>query len=404
MKFKINEEELKKLQSLVKVSSTVADTSIRDNLYIFGVEGNTLKAVVYGNSNIVESHVSITQVDNEDGNFYLDISKLIQAITNVMMSQSSNEATIEVDTNRLTVSCNKSKVCVGMFDSLDEQEYAEAFSAYDDKKKILFTNPDNTILVKPELMELANSVNKYITMFPSSDVSGILVDGSNFYYSDQSISLVHKPLTYEASKERKVVPQTIFSLLTALSKVEDITVQLSDSDQYMLLDVPSMNYRAIVALPSSVCEYPTEEEYDFIGPDPDNKIEFDIDIPTLLTKISSFDGIFQSSVWKWKQVDFELLAGETSARLYHESAAAELEVDLALQNVVNPNNEDLSFRFSSAMLYDYIKSYVGTDCNAIHVSVSPYEVSRQTPHSYGVEFTADGVEITLCKIMIEDVI
>lgn len=404
MKFNISSEELKNLVNLTKISSAVADAAVKDNLYIVKVDSNKLYTVVYGNGNIIQNFVNIESLDNVDGYFYIDISKLIQAVTNVMMSQGTDVATVDVETNKLIVSSKKSKVSVSMFDSLDDDEYEEAFTSFDTKKTALFTNPDNYVIVRQELINLASSVNKYISMFPTADVSGVLVEGNNFYYSDQSISIVHKPMTYEASKVRKVIPQTVFPLLTSLVKSDEIKALFSDSDQYMLVEVPELNFKSIVSLPAAVCEYPDDNDYFYIAPDENNKVEFDVDIPTLQTKLSSFDGIFQSSMWKWKQIDFELLNGQTSARLYHESAAAELEVDLQLENVVSNTTEDLSFRFASAMLYDYIKSFVDSDNDKLHISVSPLTVSSSTPHSAGIEFTTDDVKITLCKIMIEDVI
>ena len=59
MEFTISKDEVKKLDALVKMASSVADISIQKNLYILKAESDKLKAVVYGNGNVIEFDVSI---------------------------------------------------------------------------------------------------------------------------------------------------------------------------------------------------------------------------------------------------------------------------------------------------------------------------------------------------------
>ena len=86
MEFTISKDEVKKLDALVKMASSVADISIQKNLYILKAESDKLKAVVYGNGNVIEFDVSIGNIVASGSNyFYINISEFIETAEKVFV-------------------------------------------------------------------------------------------------------------------------------------------------------------------------------------------------------------------------------------------------------------------------------------------------------------------------------
>ena len=102
MEFTISKDEVKKLDALVKMASSVADISIQKNLYILKAESDKLKAIVYGNGNVIEFEVSIGNIVASGSNyFYINISEFIETAEKVFLSSGQDIVKVSVQTNKL---------------------------------------------------------------------------------------------------------------------------------------------------------------------------------------------------------------------------------------------------------------------------------------------------------------
>lgn len=413
MEFTINKENTEKLKELVKVSQSVADMTILRNLYEMVVTQNNLKAVAYGNGNIVEFTIDISNFTHSEnkGYFYIDILQFIQAIEKVFSASGSEEANVKVNGSKLTVSQGKSKITVNMFDYLDEEEYKEADAAFENKSTELFqsTSNDNILKVTSELMSFSDTVGKFITMMNRKNVSGFSVNGDTIYYSDQALSIIEKKLSYKASNKQLFISVDLFNFLSSLSKVGDYDVCYSDDESFIKLTVPDLRLSAILSQPTVVAEYPTDEEFAAIVAADDNKFEFTIDIPTLLSKVDTFDGVFPSAQWKWKTVDFTFDKNNPEViNLYHSSDTAEVDTDLPLiSSSISSNEDTVSFKVTTLLMADYLSKFMDCSDGKVIMDVSPLDVSEE--HGIGIKirlFNDEGTQtmmITLCKIFEEEV-
>ena len=417
MDFTINKENTDKLKELVKVSQSVADMTVLRNLYEFVVKGTSLEAIAYGNGNIISFTVDISNFIHTEstGYFYIDILQFIQAIEKVFSASGMDEVNIKIDKTRITISQGKSKITLNMLDSKEKDEYIEAEQAFDKKVKELFNGQDegsNTLKVSAELMSFSDTVGKFITMMNRKNVSGFSVDKDQIYYSDQALTIMKKKLSYIASNKQLFISVDLFNFLSNLAKFSDYDLVYTDSGQFARLEIPELKLKALLVQPEVVAAYPTDEELANIIPDETNAFNFEIDVPTLLSKCSTFDGIFPTAIWKWKAVDFTYdNSNPTVINLYHSSDTAEVDTDLPILKATQTSPDtSVSFKITTLLMNEYISKFTeGTD-GKVYVSVANISPEDGEPHGLGIHILLkDGsgnitVDLTLCKLFSDEII
>lgn len=412
MKFTLSKVELEKLNALVKTAQSVSDVSIKTSHYMFKVD-DKLQVAIYGNGNIVNFSVDVTNVIKEPsdtGYFNCDVNQFIQSFEKVFMSSGTDEAVADVQLNKIIVSNGKSRISLALLDLIEESEFDEAFSAYDTKKNEKFADATLTATVTKDVVEFMETVGKFIPMIGTERVSGISVKGNKILYSDQAFSIIDRTVPDQLTdSEIAYIPQSMFNLLSAISKFTPFVKILYSSDnQFSLIEVDEMKFKAILSMPDIICEYPDDSMLEQILPDENNKMEFDVDIPTLLNKMSMFDGVFPSSQWRWKTIEFYNVdekgadgnALETTMNMRYNNMCAEVDTDLPVMNLVKTGNVgEFSFRLASILIYDYLNK-LADGSTTVHIKVSPYAADEE--HGVGVVFDMDNMHLITSKMVSEE--
>lgn len=404
MKFTLSKNELQKLSTLVKTSQTVSDVSIKASHYMFKLS-DKLYASIYGSGNVVDFSVEATDIElSDNGYFNVDVGQLIQAFEKVYMSSGAEVATAEVQANKIIVSNGKSRISVNLFDLLDEADFTEAFAALPSKKTEKFAAGTVSATITPDVVGFMETVGKFIGMVGSDRVSGLSLKDNKILYCDQAFTIIDKTVPDQLTNGEKVeIPQNAFSLLSAISKLAGtFTITYSSDGQYMLIEVPQIGFNAILAVPETLCEYPEEEQLEQICPDNNNCLEFDVDIPTLLTKMNMFDGVFPSAQWRWKTIEFynETSDDSTTMNMRYSNMCAEVDTDLPVMNLQKTGNvPDFSFRLASILVYDYLNKLVG-GARTAHIKVSPLDATVE--HGVGVTFDVDNFRLVSSKMVNEE--
>lgn len=415
MEFTISKENTDKLKELVKVSQSIADMTVIRNLYEFVVQEGTLKAIAYGNGNILNFSVDITNYSNENpkGYFYIDIQQFIQAIEKVFLASGQSEASVKVEGSKLTIHQGKSKITINMLDDLSEDEYIEAEEALQTKLEQLYDEnydkANNTIKVTSELMNFSDTVGKFITMMNRKNVSGFSVNGDQLYYSDQALTIMKKKLSYTASNKQLFISVDLFTFLSNLSKVTDYDLKYTEDGQYAYLSIPEMRLEALLVLPSVVAEFPDDETLAQILSAPEDRFEFVIDIPTLLLKSDAFDGMFAAAQWKWKTVDFTFNKDNPEViNMYHSSDTAEVDTDLPIISAVaNSPSESVSFKVTTLLMNEYISKFSDNSDGKAYIDVASADVDEA--HGIGIHIILKDkdenptLDLVLSKIYGDDV-
>lgn len=402
MKFTLSKNELQKLSTLVKTSQTVSDVSIKASHYMFKLS-DKLYASIYGSGNVVDFSVEATDIElSGNGYFNVDVGQLIQAFEKVYMSSGADVATAEVQANKIIVSNGKSRISVNLFDLLDEADFIEAFGALPTKKTEKFSDGTVSATITSDVVGFMETVGKFISMVGSDRVSGLSVKDNKILYCDQAFSIIEKTVPDQLTNGETVdIPQNAFALLSAISKLAGtFNITYSSDNQYMLIEVPQIGFNAILTVPETLCAYPEDEQLKMICPDENNMLEFDVDIPTLLTKMNMFDGVFPSAQWRWKTIEFYNSIADNTMNMRYNNMCAEVDTDLPVMNLNAVGNiPDFSFRLASILVYDYLNKLVG-GARTAHVKVSPLEADQ--PNGVGVIFDVDNFRLVTSKMVNEE--
>lgn len=402
MKFNISKNELSKLSTLVKTSQAISDISIKASHFMFKADGDLLSCAIYGSGNVIQFGVAITALTKdaaENGYFNVDVSQMIQAMEKVAQASGSEIINADVGTNKITVSAGKSKIAVNLFDLMDEADFNEAFSAISKKKAENFSSVDPSFaLISKDVVNFMETVGKFITMIGSDRVSGLSLENEHILYCDQAFSIIDKKVDVPLTKGDKVfIPQSIFGLLSSISKLtSDYKINYSDDSQFLSIDIPAINFQAIVSLPQTLCEYPEADTLAQIEPDMSNALTFDVDVKTLLTKMQMFDGVFPSAQWRWKTIEFYYVAAENAMNMRYSNFCAEVDTDLPVKSATpTAGVGDFSFRLASILIYDYLNKLISGDTAT--VSVSP--LREDEAHGVGVTFQIGDFKLVTSKVV-----
>lgn len=400
MEFQLTKESASKLEELLKISASFKNDA---TLYVMRVYESKLYAILYTNGLLVKFSVPVES--NDTGYFYVDLHMLNQIIGNVFLSSKSDKVSIQVDASRIVATAGRSKAVLPLLDEApSDTEYEETFNAFD-KKSELFESCD-AVKIVPKIISFAGVMSKYISLYASlEDISGIAVEKNELKYSDQRLTIFKMPLDTYISDKNHVIPQMMFGVLAAINKiVSDFTIEYSGDEHFIRCDVPEIEFQFIVTMPLAVCEFPEDEDYRYLAPDPESSIHFEVNKLLLFEKLSAFNGVFSSSSWKWKSIDFILHSEDASTViLRHMSDTGEIEVDLPLLDCKRPESEDdAKFKISASMLEDYLKNF--SDADTVSFDFTNLPSDGEVAHSIGVEVSSGSCKFLLGKIEDDEVL
>lgn len=364
-----------------------------------------LNCSIYGNGNVVDFSIAIENVTKnpeDTGYFNADINQFIQAFEKVYMSSGSDSAEADIQTNKLIVSSGKSRISVALLDVLDENDFIEAFGALALKKKDVLANNSYDVVITDEAITFMETVSKFITMIGSDRVSGISLQGNKILYSDQAFSIIEKETDTEFTNGTTAyIPQSMFSLLASLKKLtSDLKITFPDNNEVAYISVPDISFEAVLSQREVVCVYPEDEVLKSILPDDNNKLTFDADIQTLLMKMNMFDGVFPSSQWRWKTIEFYNNADSDSMSMRYNNMCAEVDTDLPISNIqYSGEKQSFGFKLASILLYDYL-SKLADGADSVHIEVSSIDATEE--HGIGVSFSFGKIKLVSSKIVDEE--
>lgn len=407
MEFTISKDEVKKLDALVKIAASVADTSIQKNLYILKAESDKLKAIVYGNGNTVEFEVSIGNiVASGSSYFYIDISEFIETAEKVFMSSGQDTVKVSVQTNKLTISAGRSHISKNMLESLSEEEYKEADGAFIAKAAQNFSQSKGTLKVSNDIIEFISVIGKFLGMAREENVNGVCIEKDKIMYFDQALAIIEKKLPEEASDSRLYISKNHFDFISKIIKLEpNYNMVYSDNADYVLIKIPTANFNAILSMPIVIAEYPTEDEKAELLPPATDQFEFDIDIETFKMKMAAFDGAFSSDSWRHKEMYFTVEKDATEANLYFSNSNAEVDTDLPILNLsVNSGAEKARFKMASYIIHDVLSKFSNLGTDKVHVLCSACNATDEDSHGMAVKFSLPQIDVITSKLEEDEVI
>lgn len=413
IKFDLTQEELDKLNVLIKTCQSISDISIKNEHYIVYIDNeNKLNVSIYGCGNAIKFTVDVSNVEfetEEEKYFNINIFDMIKAFEKVYKSSGSNVATASVENStKFYVTSGKSKIVINIMDTLPLVDLQENNNGFDTKNQAYFEeesiNGFNFATITKDVINFMDVANKSITLIGVDNVSGIELADTRIKFSDDMVSVADIETETVLTKPdcESFISNTHFDLIQGLYKiVNDFKLIYDETNQFVKIDLPSINFKAILALPQIICSYPDNDSLLNLKPNNDDCFEFSLSRDLLLEKMDMFDGMFPASQWRFKTINFTI-TNEGELNLYYSNFNAEVDTDIEISDFKsNSSINEYMFKVPTIILRDYLTKLLEEDI-PIKVKVSGYDPDASVPNSLGISFKIGNIDVTIMKLLQEE--
>lgn len=412
MKFDLKKSECDKLSTLKNMCQSIISSSINEDSYVFKLEPDKLYVSVYGQGNALQFYVEVSNVvlaEDESPYFNDKLDNIIINATKIYKTTKSEVVTFEIENQKCNVYNGKPHILTAMKAINSEEELEEAHLAIETKKSVFNADDLTTLnygLVCDDVISFMNIASTSINLAGVDRVSGIAMEGERIKYCDQSFSIID----YNANKiltpnnVKVYIPKNLFPIMSALHKINgDFTFSLNEDSSFIYIDTPSINFKAILVMPSVLCEYPEEEQLEAFNPTESDSFKFTISTDEINNKMALFEGLFPAANWKYKTIDFTIdNSGVLNFHYEKINLGIQVDTDVDITNYSATSSEtEYTFKVPTIVLREYLDN-LNKKNEDINVTVTPREPSFTEDNSLGIKFNFGDVELTICKLLSEE--
>jgi hypothetical protein len=183
--------------------------------------------------------------------------------------------------------------------------------------------------------------------------------------------------------------------LTALFKMVD-KFTISDTLQWYYFYAPQFGVRALFVPKTSKWQYPTDTDIDDIVPEATQQIEVEIDTAKFYELLDSFEGVFPSESWRWKQFWLKVpYSFKDEIQVHFDDMKNEILYDFPVKVLSNTDkNENFQFLFPT-LYFKNLKILLEKEPTFKLIFNS---IDMHTDHGIGCILKNSELEIVFAKI------
>lgn len=350
--FTIPSDSLLILDSYSKLINKMSDIT---NKQFFVVSDKTLSVYVTGRQSILTFDVDIDgySSDKDEDFIALNYDKFITTASKLTNNDSISVSIEENGLKLLLKSTNaKSKVTLSCFDTTSEDEVNSIKREYSELKDKYFSKNVRKINLTDGLVDFAKVSGKFMKLTMKSN--SILVGRKVVKYADNTSIVEYSSETQllesDIDGDEVIVHNMVLDLVDSLgSECEKYVLYSEDGEFASYGPAGNGNIKFIVNVPSTQFDYPSKDDELMLIPAEGESVKVEVLREKFLTALNVFDGIFESSNWKWKPLKFSYKKdADLSINLSHSDSNAEAETDFTLLSCIdNISANEASFIFSS---------------------------------------------------------
>lgn len=412
IKFDLSKEEFDKLNFLVKTCQSVANTSIKDDHYSYHIYDDKMVISIYGNGNIIQYSVAVANVisDSDDERYFnINILDMIKSFEKVYKSSKQVVATATVENgSKFYVTSGKSNIIINIMDVMPLEDIKESDNSFDLKNQIFFNEESddefNNVLITEDVINFMSVASKSINLIGTDNVSGIELENNRIKFSDDILSVSDIETEKQMTKKdyQAFISSSHFEILQSLYKiVNEFNIIYTKENNFIKIDLPLINFKAIMAQPQIICSYPNNDDLKNLKPNDEDCFEWTVNSNELIEKLDMFDGIFPSSQWRFKTVNFTINKNN-ELNLYYSNFNAEVDTDINITDFkTNSSIDEYTFKVPTIILRDYLIKCL-KEPTFIKIKVSGYDPDPSVPNSLGILIKVGNIELTLIKLLQEE--
>ena len=315
----------------------------------------------------------------------INVPKFKAALTKC--TNSANPITIRVNHEKksLTISSASTSIAVSCYDTITEIESNSIYNYWTEKMADATFVSSLAIEITPEILEVADLATKVITGDDNNNI--IVLKDNQIIYVDR-VALFYKTLSNLNNTGTYYLPKSIIDFIKPLIKETKtgITIHYSLDNRHIYFDLPAYSLQVIIDVADLACDLPSNEDYANIIPEDDNHILLKVSKAALKEALSKFDGIFDVSDYRWKQMSWTISEDSLNKgviQLHHDDFSAEVDTTLDVTVIANTaSSSDFSFIIPGVILDNLVSL---TDEDELTLNISP--VPSNEWHGRGIEIS-----------------
>lgn len=385
--FQISAESAEHLLKMISLTDKLEKEADGTLLYF---ATNELTICLHGVNNNVSYKIPISNViiDPEYVNLAyacINVPKFKAAITKCITSATPITIRVNHEKKSLTISSASTSIVVNCYDTITDNESKSIYNYWAEKMADTTFVSNLAIEITPEILDVADLATKVIT---SDDNNNIIVLKDNQIIYVDRVALFYKKLNNITNTGTYYLPKSIIDFIKPLIKEtkNSITIHYSLDNRHIYFDLPVYSLQVIIDVADLTCDLPSDEDYANIIPEDDNHILLKVSKAVLKDTLSKFDGIFDVSDYRWKQISWTISEDSLNKgviQLHHDDFSAEVDTTLDVTVISNTaNSSDFSFIIPGVILDNLISL---TDEDDLMLNISP--VPSNEWHGRGIEIS-----------------
>lgn len=368
--FTIPSYSLAVLNKYVKVIAKMADVTDKQ---FFVVSDKKMSVYVTGRHSILTFSVDIDGFMSDVAEPFaaLNYGKFVTTALQVA-GEDAISVSFEDGGSRLLLRSvtSRSKVTLSCFDSVSDAEIASVKDEYESLFREHFASDVSEVVLSKGLLDFAKISSRFMKLTEKSNAVQVL--GNSVKYADNTsiISFFDNVILTSGAPGPVTLHTLVLDLVLAAAGKNAKSIKYSKDGEFALFESGEADeMKFIVNLPPAQFDFPSEDETTALVALPNDCVRIKVRRDVFLEALSAFDGIFDSALWKWSNLNFTYSNdAPNQINLSHSDSNAEAERTIEVISAENlTESADVSFVFSS----DFYRNVLGFGETVFDPNASP---------------------------------
>jgi len=331
--FIIKKDQISRLKVLSDYIKKMENFSPIAEKHVFILNKN--KLLIYGIADTAGAgHIEAAfDVDSKDElSFSLELSKFITYLEKTK----SDEINISIANDKMTVKSKTSKIVINqalISSSLDAAALKEIQNNIKTKLALPeFKAPIEISLTSKDVMTDLANVTKL------QDTNHQIMIGKNYIKTADNLCIISAKEKSVPKTEEILIDRDIISLFKNVD-----SFKISSDKKFFYFDIANYGIQIIFVPKTFSWTYPTEQDLDAICPVDTKLITTEINTKKFFEVISEFDGVFDSTSWRYSQVNFRTPKGfkkNKEIELFYDNMEVEIRTVLPVEITADTDGKD----------------------------------------------------------------
>ena len=398
-KFTFTKENIGRVRNFLDYVKKLESITAMNKSQTFVIDGNKLKLYAGGEDGTIGAGHVETVIDIKDvaldsklpTNFVMEGGNFINFLGKIK----SDEIFVEFDGKKITMTgSGKTKVSSAIFKFLADDELKEIEDHIKDIFKTEFKSE-----IEVDITNYKNEISELGALTKLLDIARQV--GIKDVKKKTTITVADNLCIFSWTPTTKIIDENaeIFLDRDVANFFKNVDkFKISGNKKFYYFDVATQGIKVMFVPKASKWQYPTDQDLIDICPEDTKKIVLEVKAADFYNALESFEGIFESSTWRYKQVKVKVPTNfKDEVQLHFDNMLNEVSDTLPV-TVKSKTDSGTNFEFIMPTLhFNNLKDFLYTD-DASTFTIEFNSLGLDQPHGPGIKIISGGTEIIFAKM------